>query len=319
MASASTGGAGGPTVRVAAVGYAPPFHDHRADGVCLEGLREMTARVARYRPDFICYPEGCASLAAGTAQGMDSAPEREPFLAAMGQLAREFDTALVVPFLERQGDRVYNAVPIVNRRGEPVLVYHKHYPTIGELEAGITPGEDVPVAECDGIRVGAAVCFDLNFDDLAARLEHERARLVFWPSMYWGGQLLEHWALRYGFAMVAVYALESTIVDLGGQVLARQGQDTYRVRQGLLPPWALADVVINRELYHLDENMAQFPALRARYGPEIVLDVREPEGYFLLTSCRRDRPVEQIAAEFGLETLRDYLARSVQRREACRR
>lgn len=303
------------SVRVAAVSYAPPFHDHAGEGVDLAGVREMTARVARYRPDFVCYPELCASYAAGMARGIESAPELPAFAAAVGEIARELDTALIVPFIERDGDRVYNSVPIVSRTGELAMVYRKNYPTLGELEAGISPGTEAPVAECDGVRVGAAVCFDLNFDHLAARLEAGRARLVFWPSMYWGGQFLQHWALRYGFAMVATYSAENTIVDMNGQVLARQGLETCRVRSGLLPPWALADIYVNRELYHLDYNMDQFPAILERYGPDVEIEVWEPEGYFLLASKVPDLPVEAIAAEFGLETNRDYLARSVRLRD----
>ena len=150
-------------VRVAAVSYAPPFHDHRAAGVDLQALRDMTAQVARYRPDFICYPEGCASLAAGMERGIESAPELEPHVAEVGKIAREFDAALIVPFLERSGGRVYNSVPIVNRHGELVLVYRKNYPTIGELEAGISPGDEVPVAECDGVRALLGALFARRF------------------------------------------------------------------------------------------------------------------------------------------------------------
>jgi predicted amidohydrolase len=301
-------------VRVAAVSYAPPFHDHRAAGVNLQALREMTAQVARDRPDFICYPEGCTCVARGFEKGIDSAPELEPYAAEVGKLAREFNTALVVPFLERKDGRVYNSVPIVDRQGNLVLVYRKNYPTIIELEAGISPGEDVPVAICDGVRVGATVCFDANFDFLAAELERQRARLVFWPSMYWGGQILQHWALRYGFAVIVAYGLESAIIDMNGKYLARQGTDTYQVRQKHLPPWALADILINRELYHLDYNQDRFPAIREKYGPDVEIEVWEPEGYFLMASRRDDLPVEKVASEFGLETLRDYLARSVRMR-----
>jgi hypothetical protein len=56
--------------------------------------------------------------------------------------------------------------------------------------------------------------------------------------------------------------------------------------------------------------------MREKYGPEIEIDVWEPEGYFLLASRRPDLTVESIAAEFRLETLRDYLARSVKLRNA---
>ncbi|MBU4212034.1 MAG: hypothetical protein L6437_11250 [Kiritimatiellae bacterium] len=34
-------------VRVAAVSYSPPFHDHRSAGVNLQALRNMTAQVSR--------------------------------------------------------------------------------------------------------------------------------------------------------------------------------------------------------------------------------------------------------------------------------
>jgi len=302
------------TVRVAAVSYAMPFHPHRQEGVNLQAMREMTAEVARERPDFVCYPEACACVGNGFEAGVASAPELEPYVAEVGKIAREFDTAIVAPFLEYKAGRVYNSVPIVDRQGNFVLAYHKNYPTIGEMELGITPGTEVPVAECDGVRVGAAVCFDANFDQVAVELERQRARLVFWPSMYWGGRLLEHWAQRYGFAMALAYNSECAIIDMNGDALIRQGADTYQVRQGRLPPWAVADIAMNRELYHLDENQKQIVAILEKYRPDVDVEISDPEGFFLLSSKRDDLPVEDVAAEFGLETLRDYLARSVKMR-----
>jgi predicted amidohydrolase len=301
-------------VRVAAVSYSMPFHDHRGQGVNLGPLRGMTAEVVKDRPDFICYPEVCACIGKGFEQGVQSAPELQPYVAEVAKIAREFDVAIVAPFLERSGDRVFNSVPIVDRQGNLVLNYRKNYPTITELEAGLSPGDEIPVAVCDGVRVGAAVCFDANFDHVAAGLERQRTRLVFWPSMYWGGRLLQHWALRYGFAVIVSYNAESAIIDMDGRYLARQGHDTLQVRNRHLPPWAIADIQVNRDLFHLDYNQDKFPAIRGKYGPDVVIDVHEPEGYFLLSSQRPDVPVEQVAAEFGLETNRDYLARSVKLR-----
>lgn len=305
----------GCSIRVAAVSYTPPFHDHRTAGVNLQALREMTAKVAKERPNFICYPEACTCVGQGFQKGVETAPELEPYVAEVGKIAREFNTAIIAPFLERSQGKVYNSVPIVDRQGKLVLVYRKNYPTITELEAGITPGREIPVGECDGVRVGAAVCFDANFDHIAATLEKQRARLVFWPSMYWGGQLLQHWALRYGFAVAVAYNVESAIIDMNGIYLSKQGTDTFQVRSGHLPPWAVANITINRELYHLDYNMDKFPAIREKYGPDVTIEVWEPEGYFLMSSNRLELAVESVATEFALETLRDYLARSVKMRD----
>lgn len=299
------------SVRVAAVSYTMPFHDHRSQGVNLQPLREMTAKVAHERPDFVCYPEVCACIGGGFQKGIATAPELGPYVEEVGKIAREFDTAIIAPLIERSGDRVYNAVPIVDRKGNLVLNYRKNYPTTGELEDGITPGDGVPVAECDGVRVGAAVCFDANFDHVAAELERQRARLVFWPSMYWGGRLLQHWALRYGFSIAVAYGAESAIIDMSGRYLHQRGHESLKVRQSLMPPWAVADVVVNRELFHIDFNQHKFPTLFDKYGPDVEIELFEPEGYFILASRRPGLTVEQIAEEFELETNRDYLTRSV--------
>jgi predicted amidohydrolase len=303
------------TVRLAAVSYAPPAHDHRGQGVNLGPLREMVLRVAKDKPDFICFPEICACSGAGLAKGVKHAPELEPFVAEVGKLAREVNAALVVPLLELYQGQVYNTVPVVDRHGKLVLVYRKNYPTTGEMDAGVTPGWEVPVAVCDGVRVGAAVCFDVNYPQVAAELERQRARIVFWPSMFWGGQLLQHWALRYGFTIVVAFGAESAVIDMSGGYLAKQGTETHQVRGGRLPPWAIADVNPDQEVFHLDFNQDKFPALRARYGPDIDINVHQPEAFFLLASRRAGLSVEEIAKEFHLETLRDYLARSVQQRE----
>lgn len=303
------------SVRVVTVSYAPPFHDHKAKGVNLEPLREITAKVAREKPDFVCFPEVCACIGDGFTKGIQSAPELGPYVEAVGKIAREFNTALIVPFIEREGTKTYNSVPIVDRLGNLVLNYRKNYPTDSEMYAGITPGTEVPVAVCDGVRVGAAVCFDANFDFIAAKLAEQRAKLVFWPSMYWGGRLLQHWCQRYGFAMGVAYGSESAVIDMNGEFLAKQGQETLQVRNRHLPPWAIGDINVNRELYHLDYNQKKLAAIHEKYAPDIEIEVQEPEGFFLLASRRADLRVEQLAAEFELETLQAYLERSMKLRE----
>ena len=302
-------------IRVAAVSFVPPFHDHRRKGVKLDAFRDTLAKVAKEKPAFVCFPEVCACIGAGLPKGIDSAPDLEPFAEAVGKLAREFNTALIVPFLERFSGQVYNSVPIVSRSGKLAMVYRKNYPTPGELDAGVAPGWEVPVAECDGVRVGAAVCYDANFPQVAAELERGRARLVFWPSMFWGGKLLQHWALRYGFYLAVAFGPESAIIDMSGRYLIKQGLETSQVRGGRLPPWAIAEINADRELFHLDYNQNKFPAIRDKYGPDVEIEVYQPEAYFLLASRRADLRVEQITKEFGLETLRDYLARAARQRD----
>jgi predicted amidohydrolase len=296
-------------MRLAAVSALPPAYD-------LKALREIVVKVARDKPDLIAFPEMCACASGGWRNNLKAAPELGPFTEQIGKIAREVGAALVVPFAEKYMGQVYNSVPIVDRAGKLVVVYRKNFPTTGEMDGGITPGWEVPVAECDGVRVGAAVCFDVNFPQVAFELEKQRARVVVWPSMFWGGELLQHWALRYGFYVVVAFAAESAVIDMGGRYLVRRGNDTPQVRAGRLPPWCVAEVNVDREVYHLDFNEKKFPAIRDRYGPDVEIDVRQPEAVFLMASRKPGLTVEAVAKEFELETLRDYLARSSAMREA---
>jgi predicted amidohydrolase len=296
-------------MRLAAVSALPPAND-------MKGLRDIVLKVARDKPDLIVFPEMCACASGGWRNNIKSPPELGPFADEVGKIAREVGAALVVPFAEKYTGQVYNSVPVVDRTGKLVMVYRKSFPTTGEMEAGITPGWEVAVADCDGVRVGAAVCFDVNFPQVALELEKQRARVVVWPSMFWGGEFLQHWALRHGFYVVVAFGAESAVIDMGGRYLVRQGSDTPQVRGGRLPPWCVAEVNVDREVYHLDFNQNKFPAIREKYGPDMEIDVRQPEAIFLMASRKPGLTVEAVAKEFGLETLRDYLARSVAMREA---
>jgi predicted amidohydrolase len=303
-------------VRACAVSYAPPYHDHHNDGVNLDPLREMVGKVVdQERPDFICFPEVCACYAKGFEPGIKAAPEIGPFTEVVGKIAKEFDVSLIVPLIERRDGRVYNSVPIVDRKGNHVLTYRKFFPTIGEMDEGITPGWDVPVAECDGVRVGASVCYDANFPQVGEELFRQGCRLMFWPSMFWGGQHLQYWAMRYGFAVVVAYATENAVIDHTGRYLVKQGLWTLQVQQGHLPPWAAADLNTDCEVLHLDGNQKKLDAIRKKYSKDTLIEVYQPEAYFYLSSLTDRVTVEDIIKEFDLDTLRNYLSRAVQKRE----
>ena len=296
------------TLRLAAVSFRPSTVDH-SRGINLSAVRNLVHEVAIDKPHFICFPELCACVGGGAAGAVKNAVELKPFAAEAGKLAREVGIALVIPFAERAGKQVYNSVPIIDSKGNLVLVYRKNYPTDNELRAGFSPGIQVPVGVCDGVRVGAAVCFDACFPSVWAELETGRARVVFYPSEYWAGRYLHYYAMRFGYTIVVAYTGESAIVDMSGRHLVRQGQDSYLVKRRKLPPWAVAEVAVDREVFHLDYNQDKLAAIRKKYGPGVQIETFPEEDFCLLTSRVDGVSVEQLAAEFKLETMRDYFAR----------
>ena len=108
-------------IRLAGVSYGMPAHDHHRKGVNLAPLQKILSEVMKDRPDFVCFPEICAS-AGGMKAAIDRAPELEPFVTEVGKIAREVGAALIVPLVERRGDQFYNSVPIVDSTGKLVMV-----------------------------------------------------------------------------------------------------------------------------------------------------------------------------------------------------
>jgi len=294
------------TIRLAGVSFNPPASDH-SKGVNLNSLRNIIQEVAIDKPNFICFPELCACKGGDP---IKNAVELKPFAEEVGKLAKEVGIALVIPFAERDGKQIYNSVPIVDSHGKLVMVYRKNFPTDSEMQKGFTPGTEVPVAVCDGVRVGAAVCFDACYSQVWSELEAGRARVVFYPSEYWAGRYLHYYAMRFGYYIVVAYTGESAVVDMSGRHIIRQGQDSHLVRRQKQKPWAVAEVPLDREVYHLDYNQNKVEAIRKKYGPGVLIESFPEEDFFLISSKMDGVTIEQIAQEFKLETMRDYFVRS---------
>jgi predicted amidohydrolase len=107
--------------------------------------------------------------------------------AAMQQLAalaRQADIALLYGYPERAADgRVYNAVQLLDRDGRALLNYRKTH-LFGELDRALfSPGDEhFPVVELDGWRLGALICYDLEFPENTRRLAMAGANLIVVPT-----------------------------------------------------------------------------------------------------------------------------------------
>ena len=272
---------------------------------CLDRAREL-------RPDFVVFPEIALQLgAAPTTEVMKHAePIPGPSTKLVGEKARERGSYVWLPMFEELGGKMYNSVALIDRGGEVAGVYRKYHATGYEIEDGVQPGEEVPVWETDRGRAGCAVCFDLKFPEVGLRLSRGKAQVVFWPSMFKGGQRLVAWAMDYGFYMVTCEAQEGRIVDPCGNVIARPGREIALTQVPATLKWVYAEVNTDRKSYHLDFNQEKLPAVVEKYGDGVSVQVCEPEGTFSLASKLDEKTVADIEKEFQLEDLRDYLDRA---------
>jgi predicted amidohydrolase len=115
------------------------------------------------------YPVGGAEPLALDLEGSE--------IAAVREAASAHSTAVVVGFPERRTDGVANAAACVDRDGTLAAVYRKTHLFGSEREAFV-PGDALVVTTLAGRRVGALVCFDIEFPEPARALAGAGADLL---------------------------------------------------------------------------------------------------------------------------------------------
>lgn len=110
-------------------------------------------------------------------------PLEGPTLEATRGLAADLGCHLAVPFVERDGERNFNAFVVVAPAGRIVAHYRKRHPWFPETWA--MPGElPYPLFEIAGVRMTLAVCFDVHFLAREAEETLQRSDLLLFPSAW---------------------------------------------------------------------------------------------------------------------------------------
>jgi predicted amidohydrolase len=109
---------------------------------------------------------------ASVAIEIDCAP-----IAAIAEAAAESATAVAVGLAERRGRAIANTLAMIDERGTMVASYRKTH-LFGEEESTFDPGEELIVAELARSRIGALICFDMEFPETARELARAGAEVL---------------------------------------------------------------------------------------------------------------------------------------------
>ena len=159
-------------------------------------------------------------------------------LGKIRQAAKELEVALVLPFGEHSDTGMYNAAMICDSRGKMVGVYRKtHIPAYfpNEKAGGtgsfekfyFTPGNDLPVFDIDGVKVGVQICNDRLYPEPSRVLAMRGAEIIFMPIAYSVYSDPEHRNAMWPLAM------RGRALENGGYVVACNKVGTEGVRQHL--------------------------------------------------------------------------------------
>ncbi len=281
-----------------------------ADGPTVEAnLAKASAlleRACASRPDIVCLPEVFATRGVPYETAAEVAQPVPGAITDMAAgFARRYGAYIICPLLERRQDALYNSAVLLDRQGQVSGVYEKIHPVPGEdgrvLEKGLRSGQGPKTFDTDFGRIGILICFDINWREEWAALKRLGAEIVFWPSAYEGGLPLASRALDHHYYVVSsTTMLHSRIIDITGRTLAETG--TYS-------DIAELEIDLEKRVLSTDWNLAQVPAIRARYGRDVTMNMLLDEDMMTLQSERPGLSVDQIVREFGLEYWSDYIAR----------
>ncbi len=253
-------------VRLATIHYIP----HRAP-TSMDNCRSFDPMIedcVRQKADLIVLPETLTHTNRGLSYAECSEPVPGPSTDYFGSLARKHNVYIVAGLIEREKHLIYNVAALVGPEGF-IGKYRKVTLPRGEIEGGITPGDDYPVFTTRFGQVGMMICYDGFFPEVARALSNNGAEVIAWPVAGCNPLLAAARACENH-----IYLVSSTYTDVSQNwtISAIYGQDGRPLAQA--KDWgtvAVAEVDLSAPLHW--QNLGDFKAQIPHHRP---VSPREP-------------------------------------------
>jgi predicted amidohydrolase len=276
----------------------------------MEEMEKWIDAAALDKPDIILLTEGCMHNSPRGASSQendatsDPLPEPGPITQFLARKAKQHHCYIMGCYWRKnlKGPGRFNSAVLIDREGKLVGCYDKMFPTIGEMESGVLPGRGAVVFDTDFGRIGAVICFDLNFDEILAEYKKKGTELLCFLSNYRGGVRVPAIAMQNQcFIASSVPGENGLIVDPLGRTLAESSHYGRII---------FARLNLDNRLVHIDFNIDRVRRMKEKYGPAVTIEVASPEAYYFLSSLHPDKSIQDMIKEFEIETLDDYLNRA---------
>ena len=271
------------------------------EGLPLDEIVQHVDSAGAAHVDVVALPETC--------RGQDDKSEEDlhgPTVTAMSALAKKHHTYIVCPIDRRNGNLRLNTVVLLDRKGDVVCTYDKVFPYWSEYDVrpAANVGDEAQVYAADFGRVGFATCFDVNFPEVWRRLADKGAEVVIWPSAYSAGASLQAHAINHHYYVVSVTGTcDCLVYDINGERLSYKKSERVNV--------ATTTLDLDRGIYHQNFNIEKRDKLLKEHAADIEQEKwMELEQWFILKAKQPGVCARELAKQYGLEELRDYLDRS---------
>ena len=241
--------------------------------------RDLLARAAAAGADLAVLPEYVDYLGPGA-----GAPKPEPvegeFATFFSTAARELGIWVHAGSFHEAGpddEHTFNTSLVFDPAGERVAVYRKIHLYDVEIAGrvsyresqSVAPGDDVVVADVDGVPTGLSICYDLRFPELYRRLADDGARVLVVPAAFMLHTGRDHWEV-----LLRARAIENQCYVLAaGQIGDHDPGRTCFGRSMIIDPWGtvvaqapdtVGIVTADLDLDRLDRIREELPSLATR-------------------------------------------------------
>ena len=196
--------------------------------------------VAEEKPDWLLLPE-CFDYLGGTRESKFAAAERLPGGPAyrlMQDLASKYRVHIHAgSILERIDgeDRLGNTTVAFDRSGAEVARYRKIHlfditapdGTEYKESASFKPGDAVVTYDCEGIKVGCSICYDLRFPQLFQALADRGAEMIALPAAFTLQTGKDHWEVLCRARAIETETYFCAAAQTGNFTQGNQIRSTY--------------------------------------------------------------------------------------------
>ena len=263
----------------------------------VQSLLAVIQKSISFHPDVICLPEICMFnyLNASMDLHKEAALSAE-LLKEFMAFARTNNCYLICPTITQESGKIYNSAVVIDRQGNRMGEYRKMNLPDDEVEMGITPGPlQPPIFKADFGIFGIQICYDIHWNEGWKALRQQGAEMIFWPSAYAGGQVVNTKAWQNKCVVVSSTREKSKICDITGEVIAQTGAFDRNL--------ICASVNLEKAFLHTWPFVQRFDEIKAKYGRKIRITNHHDEQWSIIESLSQDVCVKDIMTEFEL---RDY-------------
>jgi len=222
--------------------------------------------------------------------------------------SREHGCYIVVPtyLLDSKEKKLCsNAAILVGRKGEVMGTYRKIHLVVslerGTMEGGATPGDALPVFDCDFGRLGIQICYDMEFDDGWTELGRRGAELIAWPTQSPQTSQPAFRAREHRCYIVSsTWRHNASIFEPTGKIAAQ-----------IKPPENILvhELDLSYALLPWSSKLRNGEALRQAYGDKVGFHYYEDEDCGIFWSNDHEMTIGEMARAIGVLELEDEMAR----------